>query len=64
MEFEARDPEFASRVRASFHAQPCFRAEARVLRAGRPISVVRADVLAFGDSGRHAARKAQGTNVR
>jgi uncharacterized protein (TIGR00369 family) len=28
-----------------------FRAEARVLRAGRTISVVRADVLAFGDSG-------------
>lgn len=28
-----------------------FRAEARVLRSGRTISVVRADVLAFGDSG-------------
>ena len=30
----------------------CFRAEARVLRAGRTISVVRADVLAFEDPGR------------
>ena len=28
-----------------------FRAEARVLRSGRTISVVRADVLAFGDAG-------------
>ena len=28
-----------------------FRAEGRVLRSGRTISVVRADVLAFGDSG-------------